>query len=443
MKKSIKRTEVLERARYGLMVVGLFAVMALAFSTGTWAVELTADEHTVALWHFNEGSGNIVYDESGNDNHGTIHGATWATGMFGPALQFDGVDDYVEVPASASLDITDAITLEAWIYMTGWSEVGSPIHNVILAKRIRTANYQYHVKKVTGQEYGYLGWYSSATKDSTSGTKLYLNNWYHVAAILDDTNNILKFYVNGQLSYENAASTVTLSTNNAPLTIGTDNYLIMTMFNGTVDEIRISNVARTAEEIAESASRNKQPIADAGNDQVIFINEGVTLDGTNSYDPEGTPLTYTWYEDEEIIATEPTVTLTYTEADIGIHYYQLVVNDGELDSEPDTVTIGVAGEGRPKPNMTFRLKHMSINWKEHPRLKTHGRLRFELELPEDYDYQSMDPDAETIITVEIPTQDGEYAVGQDRITFREYRNYWLYHLLPAHPPKPPKPHGRR
>ena len=40
-------------------------------------MELVSDQHTAALWHFNEGSGNTVYGSSGNGNHGTIHGATW------------------------------------------------------------------------------------------------------------------------------------------------------------------------------------------------------------------------------------------------------------------------------------------------------------------------------------------------------------------------------
>jgi len=42
-------------------------------------------------------------------------GPVWVDGKYGYALNFDGVDDYVEVPDSDSLDITDEITLEAWV----------------------------------------------------------------------------------------------------------------------------------------------------------------------------------------------------------------------------------------------------------------------------------------------------------------------------------------
>ncbi len=59
----------------------------------------------VAHWTFDEGSGNIAYDSSGNGNDGTINGAEWDAGKYGPALHFNGQDNYVEVPTSDSLEI--------------------------------------------------------------------------------------------------------------------------------------------------------------------------------------------------------------------------------------------------------------------------------------------------------------------------------------------------
>ena len=47
-------------------------------------------------YKFDAGEGNIVYDYSGNNNDGTIIGASWTTGKFGNALSFDGIDDYVD-----------------------------------------------------------------------------------------------------------------------------------------------------------------------------------------------------------------------------------------------------------------------------------------------------------------------------------------------------------
>ena len=54
----------------------------------------------------------------GNGNNGTVSGTTWTPGRFGNALSFNGVNDWVTVPDSATLDLTSAMTLEAWVYPT-------------------------------------------------------------------------------------------------------------------------------------------------------------------------------------------------------------------------------------------------------------------------------------------------------------------------------------
>ena len=84
------------------------------------------------LWHFDDGTSPTA-DSSGNKNNGTIHGASWVGSdggqwdgqnvqfSTGNSLRFAG-NDYVEVPDSTSLDITDAITLEAWINTTAYND---------------------------------------------------------------------------------------------------------------------------------------------------------------------------------------------------------------------------------------------------------------------------------------------------------------------------------
>ncbi len=80
----------------------------------------------VLLMHMNETSGTIV-DYSGEGNNGTITGATYgASGKLNTALSFDGVDDYVDVADAVSLDITDAITIEAWMNpLAGGGTIGN------------------------------------------------------------------------------------------------------------------------------------------------------------------------------------------------------------------------------------------------------------------------------------------------------------------------------
>jgi hypothetical protein len=90
--------------------------------------------------------------------------------------------------------------------------------------------------------------------------------------------------------------------------------------------------------------RNLPPVADAGDDQQVLVGEQVALDGTGSSDPDGDPLTFSWTlrgpEGSTAVLdslTEPSVSFTPDVA--GDYTATLVVNDGELDSDEDSVTI--------------------------------------------------------------------------------------------------------
>jgi hypothetical protein len=86
---------------------------------------------------------------------------------------------------------------------------------------------------------------------------------------------------------------------------------------------------------------NIPPIADAGEDQTVHTPSDeaeVLLDGSGSYDPDEDELTYTWFLDGSEIATgvSPTISLA-----VGEYTIELIVNDGQDDSEPDQVVITV------------------------------------------------------------------------------------------------------
>ena len=77
--------------------------------------EIPADDHTMGLWRFDEGNGRIAQDSSGNGNDGTIIGANWTESETGTALEFDGLNDHIDCGNNGTLNITDEITIEAWM----------------------------------------------------------------------------------------------------------------------------------------------------------------------------------------------------------------------------------------------------------------------------------------------------------------------------------------
>ena len=92
-----------------IYLVVLVLVLSMVF-TNTQA-------ELVGRWRFDEGSGTIAYDSSGQGNDGTlVGGATWVTGRFGGGLELDGTSGYVSVPDFELT--TDSITFAIWL--SGW-----------------------------------------------------------------------------------------------------------------------------------------------------------------------------------------------------------------------------------------------------------------------------------------------------------------------------------
>ena len=115
-----------------LYVIGIVAALASAHlltvpAPATAAEVERADKTLLGDWRFDEGGGDVASDSSGHGNDGEIHGADWVKGKFGTALHFGGRDAYVSIPGIASLDGSNELTAEAWVY---WEKGGTvPQHH--------------------------------------------------------------------------------------------------------------------------------------------------------------------------------------------------------------------------------------------------------------------------------------------------------------------------
>ena len=78
---------------------------------------LNAQSSLVGHWSFDEGVSNVAGDNSGNNNSGTLfNNPAWSSaGVVNDALCFDGIDDYVSISGSTSLDFTDELTIATWV----------------------------------------------------------------------------------------------------------------------------------------------------------------------------------------------------------------------------------------------------------------------------------------------------------------------------------------
>jgi hypothetical protein len=164
------------------------------------------------------------------------------------ALHFDGVDDYVDVPDSAVLDVTQTLTLEAWIRF----ETGGTDNPRIISKGWEIMDGWELSMWGTGQNRKFELSIGPTLLDLFSNTELSANTWYHVAASYDGM--VAKLYINGN---EDSSASVSGSvmTNNSNLNIGHNSGNNSDKYQGLIDEVRVWNVARTGNEIRQEMLR--------------------------------------------------------------------------------------------------------------------------------------------------------------------------------------------
>ena len=101
----------------------------------------------------------------------------------------------------------------------------------------------------------------------------------------------------------------------------------------------------TSGKITRVEQLSYRPIAKAGLNKSVPEGELVQLDGSESYDEDGSPITYLWTAPAGIILNDNTIkNPTFTAPDVNantIYTFTLVVNDGEFDSDPSNVSITV------------------------------------------------------------------------------------------------------
>ncbi len=175
------------------------------------------------------------------------------------ALDFDGANDYVSIPHSASLNIgTNPYTVELWFKAPNADQVGS-----LIAKRQPNSPWNMSSLIISngvsgtpgpGKKLAFgFGTPSSNYRRITTTNDIVDGNYHHVAAVVDPTAQTVIMYVDGTLE------PVTMeSTGSFPSVTNTDQYTIgqnngnNEYFLGTIDEVRIWNVARSATQIADN-----------------------------------------------------------------------------------------------------------------------------------------------------------------------------------------------
>ena len=208
-----------------------------------------------ALWIFNEGTGNRVYDLSGNANNGTLINIAsppttisgWNPGRLGPCISVDGINDYINVGQPPSLMFTGAMTVEAWINPRSVVE-----DYRIIAKQGISGSRSWNLVSPTKPYF----------QISSNGTDIFyvqcassinVNEWTHLVAVYIPSV-ALRIYKNGILDGENTTSIPSSQyiNNGMDINIGRrPDGLIEHQFPGSISKVSIWNRALSTQEIKQ------------------------------------------------------------------------------------------------------------------------------------------------------------------------------------------------
>lgn len=200
----------------------------------------------LAYWSFNEKSGTVAPDASHNNHDGSLIGfnfsgaSNWTTdAKIGGALEFDGVDDYVDIGDERELKGMAKLSVELWVNAQNLTTTQAPLE--------KGAAYEF--RKIYSSGVARMRFAITTTGGSCptiDSPPVTVPGWHHY--VLTYNGAQYKAYFNGQQALPTRTCSGTIANFTLPLWIGrragTSVY-----FDGIIDEVRIYNRALTPEEI--------------------------------------------------------------------------------------------------------------------------------------------------------------------------------------------------
>lgn len=230
------------------LYIGIGVALALAVG-GAIVTSLVAaipsSTGLVAHWNFDQSTGTVLTDDSGNGLNGTFGSTpTWTPGKINNSLKFDG-SDFVQIGNIPQINGASKVTIATWMKRASAGAkvlVGKQATNQDLAIEAYSDGRIYFQASKGSDTYGYI------TLNDT--------NWHHVALVFDGTlsgnANRLKAYVDGvqrTLTFKGTVQTTT-TTNTAPFYIG---RVAGEYSNGQIDDTWLYARALSTAEVQDLA----------------------------------------------------------------------------------------------------------------------------------------------------------------------------------------------
>jgi concanavalin A-like lectin/glucanase superfamily protein len=215
--------------------------------------EVTLPTAGAGRWRFDENTGTVAADSSGNGRSATLlGGAGWVPGRSGHAGMFDGVDDYAQT-AMPVLDTTRDFSLSAWAYLGNNSSQGDNL--VVLGQDGQAVSGFYLYFDRASRRWALAMPTSDAANPALAGVlssePAQAGRWTQLGLVYRADLDQLRFYVNGRLAAARTGVPTWPSPASGPLTIGRGrwNGANRFFFQGAIDDVRAFGEALTDAEM--------------------------------------------------------------------------------------------------------------------------------------------------------------------------------------------------
>lgn len=235
---------------FSIGVCLLCLVVAVPTGMMTSVVKADPGDGLIAYWNFDEGSGALVHDSSGNGYDGTVNGATWTVGKYGSGLEITGTQSVMNIPSSFDDSLTTAFTVTSWV---NWYGPSPYPHDYLIfdGRADKPYGFCFYLRYMTGQLVMHLNQDGSEIYSSRT---VPIGPWTFVAGVFNDETDTLRLYINGVQDETLTTSFHRLDSYHSAW-IGNNHWAPgdgqWAPINGVVDDLRIYDRELTAGEIYE------------------------------------------------------------------------------------------------------------------------------------------------------------------------------------------------
>ena len=263
------------------------------------------DSNFKAVWHMNNtsfGTGSVK-DSTANNNDGDPTSLSSTTGQIGKALVFNGTSGFVQIPISSSLDFfgpTAEITLEGWMTTNDITvpHLGGMICHPVGPTWPSAREFAHYCLRQANSRFQYFSDPISVMDLASANGTISIGPFFHLVATYSPSTNMIKLYRDGSLLATKSSVTALWTTSTEDVLLGLDHTTLSEFFDGILDELRVSDIERTADFITTEFNNQNAPetFYDRGPvtclgpviDQLMIYGNGIQM----IYTPSGLDMQY-------------------------------------------------------------------------------------------------------------------------------------------------------